>query len=157
MVHASGAPYIACRFPGRQARRCMRRAARRGSAAPLHLRRSSALVLLAPSVAMSTARTFIALFFICHPLPQFVRSGVGVILTSPSCLVEGVRSGSRRRNAATPSVLAGGGAGLGSRPAAPAWAVTALCSRYVGDAVNMRGGRAEPGIAQRAFRHGHST
>jgi hypothetical protein len=34
------------------------------------------------------------------PLLQFVRSGVGGILTSPSCLVEGVRSGSRRRNAA---------------------------------------------------------
>jgi hypothetical protein len=81
------------------------------------------------------------------PLLQFVRSGVGVILTSPSLLVEGVRSGSRRRNAATPSPLARGGAEPESRPAAPAWAVTALCSQYVEDAGDMRGSRAEPGIS----------
>ena len=37
-----------------------------------------------------------------------MRSGVGGILTSPSCLVEGVRSGSWRRNAATASSLVRG-------------------------------------------------
>jgi hypothetical protein len=60
------------------------------------------------------------------PLLQLVRSGVGVILTSPSLLVEGVRSGSRRRNAATPSVLARGGAGPESRHTAPSHAGAAL-------------------------------
>ena len=45
------------------------------------------------------------------PLLQFVRSGAGVILTSPSGpLGVGVRSGSRKRNAATSSSLAGGDA-----------------------------------------------
>ena len=47
------------------------------------------------------------------PLLHVLRSGVGVILTSPSLLVEGVRSGSRRRNAATASPLAGEGIRLG--------------------------------------------
>src|SRR5271165_2678504 len=60
------------------------------------------------------------------PLLQVVRSGVGVILTSPSLLVEGVRSGSRRRNAATASPLAGGGAEPESRRAAPARGGAAL-------------------------------
>jgi hypothetical protein len=104
---------------------------------PGHLPRSCALVLLAPSTVMSAAGTTVAcrggrkgglggnlepgrVFrgrggsgfppsqFRIVPLLQFVRSGVGGILTSPSCLVEGVRSGSRRRNAATASVLVEG-------------------------------------------------
>ena len=123
---------------------------------PGHLPRSCALVLLAPSTVMSTAGTrtlfgeagrgawgetsnravifrgrggsgFPPSNFKLYPLLQFVRSAVGVILTSPSLLVEGVRSGSRRRNAATASVLAGGGIGPKSRRLAPAWASTTLC------------------------------
>jgi len=64
-------PPLLAGFLVRQVRCCMRRAAR--SAAPLHLPRSSALVLLAPSSAMSTARTFIAfsfLFFYLSPPPS---------------------------------------------------------------------------------------
>jgi len=47
-------------------------------------------------------------FWIGLPSYMLLRSGVGVILTSPSLLVEGVRSGSQRRNAATAPPLAGG-------------------------------------------------
>ena len=81
------------------------------------------------------------------PLLQFVRSGVGGILTSPSCLVEGVRSGSRRRNAATASPLARGGAEPESRRAAPTATDTALCSRYTGDARAQCGKPGKPGSA----------
>jgi len=48
-------------------------------------------------------------------LLQFVRSAVVVILTSPSCLVEGVRPGSRRRNGPDTLPQAGGGVGPESR------------------------------------------
>ena len=53
-----------------------------------------------------------------------------MILTSPSLLVEGVRSGSRRRNAASASALAGGGARPESRCAAPARGDEPLCGGY---------------------------
>lgn len=55
-----------------------------------------------------------------------------MILTSPSLLVEGVRSGSRRRNAATPSPLAGGGIEPEPRRVAPVWASAALCCQSAG-------------------------
>jgi hypothetical protein len=56
-----------------------------------------------------------------YPLLHIVRSGVGVILTSPSLLVEGVRSGSRRRNGPDTSTQARAGARPESRRAAQRW------------------------------------
>jgi hypothetical protein len=47
------------------------------------------------------------------------QSRAVVFLTSPSCLVEGVRSGTRRRRGPCPSPQAGGGTGPGMRRAAP--------------------------------------
>jgi hypothetical protein len=78
------------------------------------------------------------------PLLQFVRSGVGVILTSPSLLVEGVRSGSRRRNAATPSSLAGGGTEPEPRHAAPPGQALRCAVDMRGMPGHNAGGRAEP-------------
>ena len=52
-----------------------------------------------------------------------------VFLTSPSCLVEGVRSGTRRRRGASASAQAGGGTGPGTRRTAPARAGAALYGR----------------------------
>ena len=70
-----------------------------------------------------------------------------MILTSPTLLVEGVRSGSRKRNAATASPLAGGGAGPESRRTALARAVARLCSRYAGYAGRMCSRQGEPGYS----------
>ncbi len=79
-------------------------------------------------------------------LLHIVRSGVGVILTSPSLLVEGVRSGSRRRNAATPSPLAGGETGPETRRLAPAW----RARRYAAGRLGIPGGiSGRPGESQR--------
>ena len=58
-----------------------------------------------------------------------------MILTSPSLLVEGVRSGSRRRNAATPQ--AGEGIEPESRRTAPAWVDEWLGGQYVGAGGNL--------------------
>src|SRR6516162_4845909 len=52
-------------------------------------------------------------------LPVHSQSRAVVFLTSPSCLVEGVRSGTRRRRGPCPSPQAGGGTGPGMRRAAP--------------------------------------
>jgi hypothetical protein len=79
------------------------------------------------------------------PLLLFVRSGVGGILTSPSCLVEGVRSGSRRRNAATASAQAGGGAEPKSRRAAPCGRALRCAASMQGMPGVFAGGRAAPG------------
>ena len=72
---------------------------------------------------------------ISHPLLQFVRSGVGVILTSPSLLVEGVRSGSpetERSDAVSP----------GRR----GWAATAVRSARAGGAACVAGARDIQGV-----------
>jgi hypothetical protein len=165
-----GMPAIFTRFRARHAWRDMRvgRAAR-GVLCSFHSCRHCFCLLLPRHWYREDRGACTFLGHVCGELPlflsvsrltpssfNFVRSAVGVILTSPSCLVEGVRSGSRRRNAATPYPLARGCAGPESRPAAPAWVVAALSSWYVGDAGDMRGDRAGAGIAQRAFRHGHS-
>src|SRR5450755_62313 len=82
----------------------MRRAAR--SAAPLHL-----MVIRAGFACTFRGHEYgenlYCFIFLFVTPPSVCASGVGVILTSPSCLVEGVRSGSRRRNAATASSLVG--------------------------------------------------
>jgi hypothetical protein len=64
----------------------------------------------------------------------YSQSRAVVFLTSPSCLVEGVRSGTRRRRGAGASAQAAGGTGPGTRRAAPARAGAVLyrqCTRYV--------------------------
>jgi hypothetical protein len=53
-------------------------------------------------------------------------------MTTPSLLVEGVRSGSRKRNAATVSALVGEGAGPESRRATFTWTYTALYGGRIG-------------------------
>ena len=74
-------------------------------------------------------------------LLHLVRSGVGVILTSPSLLVEGVRSGSRRRNAATASALAGGESGRNRGAQRPHGQML----RYAAGGRSLYGQRARPG------------
>ncbi len=150
---------------------CRPRAARH----PVHFPRSWAPVLLAPSPVIRTAGTVISgggrkgsggtwnrgrdfpgpgavpgspsAISDWSSLLHVLRSVVVVILTSPSLLVEGVRSGSRRRSAASASALAGGGIGPESRRAAPVWGercavlpVCGVCRRICG----------WPGKAQRA-------
>jgi len=116
-VYACGAPVLLCRFPRRPAQRCMTSRAQRGTFAPSTVIRTGFACTFRGHDFGENLYCFI---FLLSPLPQFVRSGVGGILTSPSCLVEGVRSGSRRRNAATASVLAGEGMGPESRRPVPA-------------------------------------
>ena len=53
-----------------------------------------------------------------------------VFPTSLSCLVEGVRSGTRRRPALTSSALVKGCTGTGPGHTAPVRAVAVLCHRY---------------------------
>ena len=104
----------------------------RGAWRPVHLPPSCVAVLLAPSTAIGT-NSLSQYDFGLVSLLQVVRSGVGVILTSPSGpLGVGVRSGSRKRNAATASFLAGGGAG-------PESLRTAAYRRTWRYAVSMRG------------------
>ena len=141
----------ACRFPSCDGcgAVCVRAARSAASWAPP---RSFATVLLAPSTAMRYGELFPSAILDWSPLLHVVRSGVGVILTSPSLLVEGVRSGSRRRNAATASVAGRRGsarnrglqrpAGWSRHCAVGMWGMPGTCA----------GGRAKPGIAQRAFR-----
>ncbi len=90
-------------------------------------------------------------------LLHVVRSAVGVILTSPSLLVEGVRSGSRRRNAATASSLAGGMPGyVGGAQRRMGW----RCTMWPVYRVMTRtcvGDRAEPGTSNGMLRTGHTA
>jgi len=69
-------------------------------------------------------------------LSVYLRSRAVVFLTSPSCLVEGVRSGTRRRRGASASAQAGGETGPGTRRTAPARAGGSLYGRY---AAGVRG------------------
>ena len=125
--------------------RCLHIPCPEGAARHLRMPRASAAPW-APSTAMrgGLACTFPGhgygefphLFLNYFPLLHFERSGAGVILTSPSGpLGVGVRSGSRKRNAATPSSQAGGGAGRRQRCAAAAPASAPLCARCAGAAM----------------------
>jgi hypothetical protein len=89
--------------------------------------RNRAVVLRGRGVPGSPVR-----FRIGPPLVCLLRSRAVVFLTSPSCLVEGVRSGTRRRRGASASAQAGGGTGPETRPTAPVRAGAALFGRYAG-------------------------
>ena len=68
-----------------------------------------------------------------------------VFLTSPSCLVEGVRSGTRRRRGASALAQAGGGTEPETRRTAPArgrCAVRPVCGSLCGCRVGLSGPRA---------------
>jgi hypothetical protein len=64
--------------------------------------------------------------------PVHSQSRAVVFLTLPSCLVEGVRSGTRRRPGASAPAQAAGGIETGTRRTAPARAGTALYRECVG-------------------------
>jgi len=67
-----------------------------------------------------------------------------VFLTSPSCLVEGVRSGTRRRRGASASAQAGGETGPETQRTAPERAGAALYGRCARSVRGLSGEREEP-------------
>ena len=93
------------------------------------------------------------------PCYLFTRSSRAVVfLTSPTCLVEGVRSGTRRRRGASASAQAGGGPGRkrgAQRPHARALRCAAIVRVLTGGSVVHRACPAHhrpPGLRARAAR-----
>ncbi len=91
------------------------------------------------------------------PVPPFLLlpfrslSRAVVFPTSPSCLVEGVRSGTRKRRGASTSVQAAGGTGAGTPRTSPAHACAGLvrlaCGLWPGRARARRAGAPGPARA----------
>ena len=105
-------------------------------------------VVFAPSPVMG-AVSYLCWFlrFRIGPPPACFcsRSRAVVFPTSLSCLVEGVRSGTRRRRGASKFVQAGGGTETETRRTAPARAGAVLCRRCAAGVCGVRGLRRSPG------------